>query len=239
MKITRFDTKIEASEMDIPAINEDISVINSKYKASYLCYQLLKDSGKEERLAIYLGIDGKILGYEIIAVGTDMMVVSTAKSLFTGAMKANATYIITAHNHIMNRTVKPSKQDIKAMNKTKKEGEILGVQLIGDFIVNSVGDFYTLHSSFVNDNDARSDTFGMKEKNIQEIKKLKLALFKNLIESFFYLSLIQIALILIIAALFDMFGLYNRFLLIGTIIVSSSLIFTMINFSKGLEKKIY
>ncbi|HAQ5747049.1 TPA: JAB domain-containing protein [Enterococcus faecium] len=230
MKIIKYETRLEASETDIPMFNKDISKITNRYEASYLCYQLLKNKPKEELLVIFLGLDNQVLGYEIVGIGTDTQVISTSKTVFSGAIKANATHIVVAHNHIMNSSVEPSQADIKAMKIFKQQGEIIGIQVVGNFIVNNIQEFYTLDSSYINDNDNRINKMNMVEKNKERNKKQKRASVREIASRFFYMTVFQFFVVLVIALLLGVAGIYNWLSLVTLTIVISSLVLSVVSF---------
>lgn len=58
--------------------------------------------------------------------------------VYAGALKANVSSIIVAHNH-PSGNLKPSQQDLKLIGRLKKAGEILDITVLDHLIITSEG----------------------------------------------------------------------------------------------------
>jgi DNA repair protein RadC len=88
----------------------------------------------EAMYAMYLNRANKVLGCLQIGVGGIAGVAADAKIIFQGALKANASGIILAHNHPSgNKTA--SQADIDLTRKIKEAGKFLEIALLDHLIM--------------------------------------------------------------------------------------------------------
>ncbi|MEY8498753.1 JAB domain-containing protein [Enterococcus avium] len=112
------------------------------------------------------------------------MVISDPKTIFRGAIHANASYIVLAHNHILDRKVIPSENDKEAYRIMNKASETIGIPIMGDFIVNNEKKFYTIFSCFESELNGISDSYGMTEKNIEIVRLEKRKLSEIMLQNY-------------------------------------------------------
>lgn len=199
MKINRYETRLDEIQEELELDGIEIGKVDNEYKAAFLCYQLLKGKAQESSVVIYLGLELELLGYEIIALGTSTRVVISPKSLLTGALKANASYIVTAHNHILSGTVEPSSADKEALDLIKNATQTMGIPLLGCFVVNEVREYYSMYSAYTGESMLLKERYGMIGKNKKKIRSRKRRLAMKIFEDSFYILLIQFVLVLVIA----------------------------------------
>jgi len=100
--------------------------------------QAIKDIGSMDReYNIRYDLDEglRIIGREVIAIGSITEVMTTGREIFKGAIMNSAYKIIMAHNHPFGE-IAPSKTDYEAHDKIKAIGDIVGIPLVDSLIVN-------------------------------------------------------------------------------------------------------
>lgn len=103
----------------------------------------IHDRDKEYLIALYLVYPCKLVGVEVLAIGSSDTATTSIREMLRGALCASATGVIIAHNHPYG-SVKPSKADIDTTKKFRLAAEQQGIQLAGSLIVNMEGDFYDM-----------------------------------------------------------------------------------------------
>ena len=88
----------------------------------------------EEVMAIYLNARNAIIGKAVLAMGGLHGCALTPRDVYRGAVVANASAIILAHNHPSGDPT-PSREDIKMTQAVRQAGEILGVYLLDHLVI--------------------------------------------------------------------------------------------------------
>ena len=104
-------------------------------------YALLKDifrDDKEMLVALYLDLSHRLLGTEVVAVGSLNRVYASPKDVLKPALKLSAYGIIVSHNHPQGN-FKPSEEDISFTDRLRKSCEILGFELLDHIVVSPEG----------------------------------------------------------------------------------------------------
>ena len=96
-------------------------------------FSLFKDE-KERLISILLDTKNKIIGIDLVSIGTLNSSLVHPRELFRKAILAGANSIIIAHNHPSN-SLDPSGADIDVAKRLEKCGDILGIQLLDSLIV--------------------------------------------------------------------------------------------------------
>lgn len=96
-------------------------------------FSLFQDE-KERLITILLDSKKKIIGIDLVSVGTLNASLVHPREVFRKAILAGADSIIIAHNHPSNNT-EPSPADIKVAITLQKCGDILGIPLLDSLIV--------------------------------------------------------------------------------------------------------
>ena len=94
----------------------------------------LSDKKKEHFYALFLDTKNRIIGEELVSVGTLNASVIHPREVFKTAIKASANSIILVHNHPSGDTT-PSKEDEEVTNKIKEGGELLDIKVLDHVIV--------------------------------------------------------------------------------------------------------
>jgi DNA repair protein RadC len=126
-------------------------VYKSKVKASQRpqtrtakdCYEVLKQSWDENKIDLLEEFKIMLLNraYRVLAIyelskGGMTGTVADPRLIFTAALKANAAYIVLAHNH-PSGYVKPSHQDEALTAKIKCAGDFLEIKVLDHLIISS------------------------------------------------------------------------------------------------------
>ena len=105
----------------------------------------LKNKKREYLVCLYLNARNALLKKETISIGTLDKSLIHPREIFGPAMDLRAASVILIHNHPSGNP-KPSKQDVKIVNKIVEAGKIMGINVI-DFIIVAGDETY---SSFEN-----------------------------------------------------------------------------------------
>ena len=109
-----------------------------KIKNAEDVYNYFKDrlevKNKEYFYALFLDTKNRVIGEELISVGTLNSSLIHPREVFNPAIKASANAIILVHNH-PSGDVKPSNEDIEITKKVKESGDILGINILDHVIV--------------------------------------------------------------------------------------------------------
>lgn len=109
-------------------------ILKSSDDAAALFIDLLKDLPHEEVVVVYLNGLNKILGTMTISMGGLHGAALTPRDVFRGAIAANASAIIMAHNHPSGDPT-PSKEDIIMTQKVKEAGEVIGIEILDHLVI--------------------------------------------------------------------------------------------------------
>lgn len=89
---------------------------------------------REHLWRIDLDARSRVLGYEVVSVGTISASLVHPREIFKGAILNNAAAVIIAHNHPSQDTT-PSEEDKEATRRIKRAGELLGIPLLDHMIL--------------------------------------------------------------------------------------------------------
>lgn len=89
---------------------------------------------REEFLILLLNRASKVLGFVKISEGGTAQTTLDPKMIFQSALKANASYIILAHNH-PSGNLKPSDADIRTTKKMVEAGKVLNIEILDHIIL--------------------------------------------------------------------------------------------------------
>ncbi len=92
---------------------------------------------------LMLPLDGKnrVLGFEVVSVGTLTASLVHPREVFKAAILANAAAIVVAHNHPSGDPT-PSAEDRAITQRLKQAGELLGIRLL-DHVVLGADRYYS------------------------------------------------------------------------------------------------
>lgn len=98
-------------------------------------FSLFKDE-KERFIAILLDTKNRIIGIDLVSVGTINEVPAHPREIFRKAITAGANSIIIAHNH-PSGDVTPSDADIKITKRIENAGDILDICLLDSLVIST------------------------------------------------------------------------------------------------------
>lgn len=96
--------------------------------------ELTKDLDREHFYALYLDVRGKLIGFEVVAVGGLASVEVHPREVFRGAILAGAFSIVVAHNHPSGDS-KPSEEDKVLTIRLMKAGVLMGIPVVDHIVV--------------------------------------------------------------------------------------------------------
>ncbi len=95
-------------------------------------------SDRENLVAIFVDAECRIVGAQVVAVGSLDHAHTTAREVFKGAIIASAHGLILGHNH-PSGSLDPSESDIRTTKKLAYLGRMLGVRVLDHIIVSRNG----------------------------------------------------------------------------------------------------
>jgi len=113
--------------------NGNKKVLTAK-DAYIIGFVYLGDSVKEKFMALYLDSKHNLIDKEIISTGDVESTITHPREVFRGAIKRNAVFIITMHNHPTNDPT-PSPEDKEITERLRETGKIVGIDLLDHIIV--------------------------------------------------------------------------------------------------------
>lgn len=107
----------------------------------------LRDSDREIFLSVQLNTRNKVLGINVVSVGTLNASLIHPREVFKPAILQNAGAIILVHNH-PSGTEDPSTEDIAMTNRLSEAGKLLDIEVLDHVIVGNT--FYSfLHKGLI------------------------------------------------------------------------------------------
>lgn len=192
MKINRLETRLEATQEELEINGLEIQEVDDPYKAALICSQLLKVEQKGKSVVLYLGTEMELLGYEIIPFDLSADATSFSRMILAGTTKAKASFVVTGHNHILSTPINHT------LDAIIEATQLLGITLLGCFVVNKGNQFYATHSLY----DTRpSNHFGMIQKIQGEMHSEKQQVAAKIFGDSAYILLVQMFTISLIAAM--------------------------------------
>ena len=96
--------------------------------------ELTRELDREHFYALYLDVQGALIGFEVVAVGGMAGVEVHPREVFRGAILAGAFAIIVAHNHPSGDPT-PSAEDYVLTKRLKEAGDIVGIPVYDHIVV--------------------------------------------------------------------------------------------------------
>lgn len=108
-------------------------LINGPDAAGMFLLTICKNLDREHFYAIYLDVRGKVIGYELIAIGGLASVEVAPREMFRGAILAGAFAIVIGHNH-PSGDPEPSSEDLQLTKRMMEAGQLLGIEVMDSII---------------------------------------------------------------------------------------------------------
>lgn len=132
------------NEVKIQLVRESRPVKEYSIKTPDDAYELVKDElaslDREAFLVISLNTKNKVLGVNMVSIGSLNANVVHPRDVFKSAILQNASNIILLHNYPSGET-EPSKDDIEVTHRLEEAGRLLGIEVIDHIVVGST--FYS------------------------------------------------------------------------------------------------
>lgn len=132
------------NEVKIQLVRESKPVKEYSIKTPDDAYELVKDElatlDREAFLVISLSTKNKVLGVNMVSIGSLNANVVHPRDVFKLAILQNASNIILLHNHPSGET-EPSKDDIEVTHRLEEAGKLLGIEVIDHIVVGNT--FYS------------------------------------------------------------------------------------------------
>ena len=91
---------------------------------------------REEFWTIHLDTKNRMIGYEVISVGSLSASIVHPREVFKGLLLNNASAMICLHNHPSGDPT-PSGEDIEITKRLKEGADLLGIRLLDHIIIGS------------------------------------------------------------------------------------------------------
>lgn len=101
-------------------------------------YRLLKTKivnfNKEHFMVVSFDVRNKVLGVDVVSVGTLDSNLIHPRETFECAIKRHAAKVLIAHNHPSGECI-PSEEDIMVTRRLVEAGDVLGIQIVDHLII--------------------------------------------------------------------------------------------------------
>jgi len=132
-EIPVYQAKMEVTgTLDVP-----LSEIQRIEDAVNVILSFIQDMDREYLVSLYVN-GTRILGVEVIAIGSSTQATTSIRELIRGAILVGATGVILAHNHPLS-SITPSEADIQMTKSFQRAANLHGIDLLGSFVVNNDG----------------------------------------------------------------------------------------------------
>lgn len=122
-------------------LREPQSAVNSSVETASR-YAYLEQYDRERLIRVDLDSRNRVIGEEIVSIGTVNSALMHPREVFKGAILSGAVRIIVLHNHPGGCPL-PSTEDEEVNDKLKQAGEILGVPVIDFVIIGENGRYWS------------------------------------------------------------------------------------------------
>jgi DNA repair protein RadC len=118
------------------------AVLDTPAKVFRFMSRVLLRRDRETFVRLDLDARNRVLGWEIVSVGTLTQSLVHPREVFKAAILSNAVGIIVMHNHPSGDPA-PSPEDMRTTERLVEAGKLLGVPLIDHLIVTDDGGFFS------------------------------------------------------------------------------------------------
>ena len=99
-------------------------------------------SDREIFVSLHLDSKNRVVGQEVVSVGTLNQAVVHAREIYKSAILANSAAIIISHNH-PSGNVECSKEDDQLTRRMASAGRLLGIALLDHVIISPNGNWFS------------------------------------------------------------------------------------------------
>jgi DNA repair protein RadC len=134
-------TLLQVAEIDIIYKSKVKPSLRPQVKSPQDIYAVFRPTWDDNKIeyveqfkAMYLNRAKYVLGIYEVSCGTTTGTIADPKQVFAAALKANACYIVLAHNH-PSGNVKPSRCDVEITQRMAECGRLLSIPVIDHLII--------------------------------------------------------------------------------------------------------
>lgn len=113
------------------------------HKAFLQACPSMATSKKEHFVVLFLDGRRKVIGHEVVSIGTLTATLVHPREVFAPALVARASSILVAHNH-PSGDPEPSHEDIMLTKRLQEAGRLLGVQVDDHLVLAGAGAFCSM-----------------------------------------------------------------------------------------------
>lgn len=117
-------------------------VLTCPRDAATILHEIIGDADREHFVALYLNSRHVITHAHVVSCGTTQSAPVHPREVFKGAVLANAAAMVVGHNH-PSGDVRPSSEDEAIIERLRKAGELMGIEVLDALIVGPKDRFYT------------------------------------------------------------------------------------------------
>lgn len=143
MKTNFGEFKIQTLREIAPDFQADTPARINEYIQQHVKNASWFDSEKEVAIVILLNTRRRIIGFNLVSIGTLDSTLTHPRELFKPAIVASASAIVFAHNHPSGDTT-PSEADIRITREFIKAGQLLKIDLLDHVVWSTCGKFTSL-----------------------------------------------------------------------------------------------
>jgi DNA repair protein RadC len=110
------------------------NAITGPDNAAAIVKAIIGDSDREHAVVLYLDTKHKVIGYEVVSIGTANQCSFSAKETFRGALIHGAVSIILGHNHPSGDPT-PSNDDLNVTKALLEASKIIGISILDHVVV--------------------------------------------------------------------------------------------------------
>lgn len=108
--------------------------VTSPQKVHELVKGKLRNYAKEHFFVLSFDTRNKLLGIDVVSVGTLVASLAHPREVFEAAIRRHADHIIVAHNH-PSQDLEPSQEDRDVTKLLAESGKVLGIALVDHLVV--------------------------------------------------------------------------------------------------------
>lgn len=136
--IKNFELVVREEKMELPE-HYGTRLLTSA-DCGYLARKIIGNKAQEHFIVFLLDLNNAVLGYQVVAMGTQFTCPIDMRVLFRAAVSLGAASIVVSHNHPMGNPT-PSDMDIRVTDLITLSGDVLGIPLLDHVVVSPTGMF--------------------------------------------------------------------------------------------------
>jgi DNA repair protein RadC len=136
-------TMVNAYRLEIvrTRIRQPLAEVNSSDETAKR-YAYLEKYDRERLIRVDLDSQNRVVGEEVVAIGTVEATLVSPREVFKGAILNSATRIIVVHNH-PGGMAEPSAEDEEVNEQLREAGTLLGIPVIDFVIIGEQGCYWS------------------------------------------------------------------------------------------------